>query len=101
MPTSSTNTYLYGVETVSAKDVWATGYYFASGSYRTLAEHWNGKKWKVVPTPNTAGSTSNYLFGVSAVSADDVWASGFSFIDDDIPVAQHWDGSAWTIVPVA
>ncbi len=101
VPSGSTNTYLYGVETVSAKDMWATGYYFASGSYRTLAEHWNGKKWKVVPTPNTAGSNSNYLFGVSSVSKNDVWASGFSFTDGDIAVAEHWDGSAWTIVPVA
>ena len=99
-PTGSQNTYLYAVDGLNAKDVWATGYYYSGGSYLTLAEHWNGRKWKVSPTPNTPGALSNYLFGVSMVSSDDVWSAGGSFLSADIPFMQSWDGASWNLVPV-
>src|SRR5947207_15040509 len=40
------------------------------------------------------------LFGVDALSSNDVWAVGAgpnpADPDDDIGQAQHWDGSSWT-----
>ena len=98
-PSASTNTYLYGVDAVSKRSVFATGYYFGNGAYNTLVEHWNGTRWKIVPSPNMAGNES-FLYGVSAVSGQDAWVSGYSFDNGDVPFTEHWDGSAWTIVPV-
>jgi hypothetical protein len=43
---------LYGAAVVSGSDVWAVGTFTDSlGNYQTLAEHWNGSSWSVVPTP--------------------------------------------------
>src|SRR6266567_3297398 len=68
---------LNGVAAVSASDVWAVGEFInASNVNQTLIEHWNGHKWSVVPSPNV-GTHNNELFGVTAVSATDVWAVGF------------------------
>ena len=39
-------------------------------------EHWNGTAWSVVPSPSP-GTDGNYLNGVAAVSANDVWAVGY------------------------
>jgi hypothetical protein len=45
----------------------------------------------------------NYLVSVTGVSADDLWALGYSDSPSGahhyLPLAEHWDGSAWTIVP--
>lgn len=41
---------LLGVTAVSAKNIWAVGYYI--GTPKTLIEHWNGTSWIVVPSPS-------------------------------------------------
>src|SRR5262245_4591058 len=67
----------FGVTALSACNVWAVGSYraVATGTLLSLAEHWNGTAWKVVPTPNP-GTSLNRLNAVSAFSASDVWALG-------------------------
>src|SRR5215471_9597363 len=47
---------LGGVAALSTTDVWAVGIFdqFTQSGYKTLAEHWDGTKWKLVPTPNTS-----------------------------------------------
>ena len=92
--------YLSGVAAVSANDVWAVGYYDnGSGASQTLVEHWNGTAWSVVPSPN-AGTSYNYLNGVAAVSASDVWAVGYYGIGGSTnqTLVEHWDGTAWSVV---
>jgi len=43
---------LYGGAVASPNDVWAVGTFAdSSGNEQTLAEHWNGSNWSVVPTP--------------------------------------------------
>src|SRR5206468_7754100 len=68
-PNVNTNTYLYGVAALSASDAWAAGY--ANSCYgcapSTLALHWDGTTWSVVPSPNV-GSSSNNLEGIIAIS---------------------------------
>ena len=91
---------LNAVAAISATDVWAVGQASAS----TLAEHWNGNTWSVVPTPNAPGTgTQSALLGVAAVASSDVWAVGFSANGNTSPayatLAEHWNGSAWSIVP--
>ncbi|HEX5009774.1 MAG TPA: hypothetical protein VFY71_05185 [Planctomycetota bacterium] len=57
--------------------------------------------WEVVPSPNT-GSPHNKLYGVAAITHDDVWAVGASGVFDvegPDQVIQHWDGMKWSLVP--
>src|ERR1700722_11540291 len=56
---------LFALDVLSAKNVWAVGDYTgADGTFKTLVEHWNGKAWSRVPSPDP-GAGSNYLDGVS------------------------------------
>jgi hypothetical protein len=67
---------------LSPSDVWAVGTQNPEGAglpgSLNLAAHWNGKAWTVVPTPNLGNSVSqeDVPTGVTATSANDVWASG-------------------------
>ena len=78
--------FLASVSAVSANDIWAAGtstytYYTGEGypntTYYTLFEHWDGSAWSIVPGANTIGAIAQgILYGVAAVSTDDVWAVG-------------------------
>ena len=67
---------LTSVAPLSADDAWAAGVYLddADLEAKTLVEHWNGSEWTVVPTPNPYPADG--LYGIAAVSANDVWAVG-------------------------
>lgn len=56
--------------------------------------------WGTVTSPNV-GTGANQLFGVAAVSANDVWAVGYSMgvTATDQTLIEHWNGSAWSVVP--
>ena len=101
-PNGTGQNLLFGNATVSANDVWAVGIQTtATNVDRTLAEHWNGTSWGVVPTVNT-GSLSNDLFSVSAASSTNVWAVGDyetnSTTHTAATVAEHWNGTSWSKV---
>jgi hypothetical protein len=91
---------LLGVAVVSASNVWAVG----STSKRSeilahpLIEHWDGRSWKVVPSPKTDGG----LNAVSAIAPNDVWAVGGNLGNPDKDayriVIQHWDGREWRLL---
>ncbi len=100
-PASSPNDNLPGVACTSTSDCWAVGSASSGNALsQTLAEHWNGSAWSIVPTPNASNSQENSLNGVACVSASDCWAVGSSevsgFVADTL--AEHWNGSAWSIV---
>lgn len=97
---------LYKVAIVSTNDIWAVGYssnsdYYNSGNL-VLLEHWNGQQWSVVSSPNIAGANEQILSGLSAISANDIWAVGFSTNGNDPgsikTLIKHWNGSQWSIV---
>src|SRR5439155_17696293 len=69
---------LYGVAATSSNDVWAVGASqdIASVPGRTLAGHWDGTAWSIVPSPSP-GAVVNEMRAVAAVSANDTWAVGF------------------------
>jgi hypothetical protein len=109
-PNVGTGTYgnqLNAVAVASANDVWAVGFSpHPSGTpqyiRQTLTEHWDGRNWSVVPSPNPAGKTFVVLNGVDAVSANDIWAVGHSGDPSSIPLqtlTMHWDGASWSLVP--
>ena len=64
------------------RQAWAVGF---TTQFHGIAMRCDGRIWQRTPLPGGAGLMAH----VSAISADDVWAAGESFI--------HWDGSAWTI----
>jgi fibronectin type III domain protein/IPT/TIG domain-containing protein len=85
----------------SGTDIWAVGDYAnAAGTYRTLAEHWNGYSWTIVPTPNV-GAGNNLLLSVAAIASNDAWAVGVyrqSNTDIAQTLTEHWNGSSWSVV---
>jgi hypothetical protein len=94
---------LLGVSALSPSDAWAVGGYSAPRSHtvQTLILHWDGSTWTRVPSPNSTSSI-NQLEGVSAVSANDIWAVG----DSGTPghpafhaLTLHWNGARWSTVP--
>ena len=87
----------------SPKDVWAVGDFLpdtsASNQDATLnfAEHYNGSKWSVVPTPNT-GPNFNSFYGVAA-SHGRAWAVGEHLNGRylDRALIESWNGTKWRI----
>jgi hypothetical protein len=59
----------------------------------TLAEHWDGSKWTVVPTPNPNHQFSD-LIDVLTLSPTDAWLVGQATRG----ITMHWDGTRWTLV---
>jgi hypothetical protein len=97
-PGGRDNPVLYGVSFRSASDGWAVGWHDGNDQSEvdTLLEHWDGTGWKRVPGPDP--TFQNYLYGVSMVSANDVWAVGqVSSSQADIrTLVAHWDGTRWS-----
>ena len=79
--------FFFGVAAPSPTGIWAVGSAARNGVQHALAEHWDGTHWQIVP------AAGNPLAGVSALSADDVWAAGGATGGD----VTHWNGTAWTI----
>src|ERR1700680_2151608 len=72
----------------------------------TLIQHVDGSSWKVIPSRSVGPHSqfqSNQLWGITAVSANDVWAFGSVFPADgsgqESTLVLHWDGIKWKIVP--
>jgi hypothetical protein len=101
-PHPGLQSFLGGVSTISASDAWAVGSYQPNAglSGRTLIEHWDGRAWTRVPSPNPSRRSS--LSGVSAASASDAWAVGSyqpnAGLLSSRTLIEHWDGKAWTRV---
>lgn len=103
---SATNS-LTAITAISPDDIWAVGY---SGNdmlegLQTLALHFNGSEWSVVPTPNPVPPTfgnRDFFLAVTAASSDSVTAVGYSFNSStyvEQTLIEHWDGSTWSVVP--
>lgn len=97
--------FITGLAAIAHDDVWGVGSYNADGgggtglpTVQTLALHWSGSKWNVVPSPAILGGSS--FSAVSALAANDVWAVGqqnYSPNPAMKPLAAHWNGSAWAV----
>jgi hypothetical protein len=79
---------LAGVAAVSWRDVWAVG---STNVGQALVEHWNGRNWKRVPTPDAGPGV---LTAVAAVSSRNAWALGGSDSQGH-PSIEHWNGTNW------
>jgi hypothetical protein len=78
------------------------GYFLSTGSESnnfSLAEHWDGKKWSIVPTPNVSGSFDSTLSGVACAAPTDCFAVGYSHTTLlTTPLIERWNGTSWAIV---
>jgi hypothetical protein len=104
---SSPNAYkrlnvLNGVDAISPSDAWAVGHASSGSAFdqTTLILHWDGTSWSIIPSPNP-GTWFNKLYGVSAHSANDIWAVGSLTNSGNYAqtLIQHWDGTSWSVIP--
>jgi hypothetical protein len=92
------------VATTPSGDAWAVGSQFTDdGGSLTLAEHWNGHGWEVLPTPNVYGLPGDFneLVDVGVVSDSDIWAVGVADRTGakEKSIVVHWNGVKWTLSP--
>jgi hypothetical protein len=93
--------FLSDVAASSPRDALAVGTVDAmvGSGQRTLALHWNGKKWSQVASPNP-GSRNDELSGVAVSSGKNAWAVGSSGDSaGSRTLVLHWNGSRWQRVP--
>src|SRR5579872_6655600 len=91
---------LDGISALSDTDVWTVGYAGSpSTTEQSLIEHFNGTGWSIVPSPAPTPLISQ-LFGVAALSSDDVWAVGTYGNSGQFsqPLIIHWNGTSWSDV---
>jgi hypothetical protein len=96
---------------LAPNNIWAVGFSTpvappAEAATLTLIEHYDGTSWSVVASPNVGPNSiyqSNRLFGITAVSANDIYAFGSYFASDGSghqkTLLEHWNGTSWTIAP--
>jgi hypothetical protein len=103
LPQTSLPGPLYGVDAITANDVWAVGTRADPNDPDEdigQAQHWDGTTWSEFPTPDF-GELTGTLFDVAGASSSDVWAVGSngqrSFNAKQL-VIEHWDGAGWRLV---
>jgi hypothetical protein len=89
---------LYDVRAFTPNDVWAVGWQWTPIGSAPLIVRWDGRRWRVSPTPD---DEYRQLVALDGTSSSDIWAVGqsFNFEDGYQALAMHWDGRAWAVVP--
>lgn len=97
--TGADSNVLTAVSCASSTSCSAVGEFAVPGEpFMTLAETWNGEAWAIQSTPDAAGTTDNYLTGVSCPSADECLASGYSNASKGTQtLSEVLSGGKWTI----
>ena len=107
-PSGASGSVLASLSCVSGTECMAVGDYGnAAGTDTTVDEQWNGTEWQMT-THNTLnpGSYSNFLSGVSCVSANACTAVGSysnkvsersSNSVTQLVLAERWNGTEWTV----
>jgi hypothetical protein len=91
-PAEISSGFLLAVSCASKTSCVAAGDVTKSGKERTLAEVWNGKIWKITPTPNPAGKQLIELNSVSCASTKSCLATG-TYAGGTF--AEVWNGKSW------
>jgi hypothetical protein len=100
MPTpsiSAPTAQLNSITALNSSEVWAAGFSDNPNCLcgQTVVEHWNGSLWTRLTTPNPG--VADYLTGVTAISATDIWAVGYEWISNftELPLLLHYNGTTW------
>jgi hypothetical protein len=102
---------LYGISCVSTSWCVAVGDYVSSTTLLDLPliESWNGKSWKVSPSPIPGdgvqdGAGDDALYGVSCISTSSCVAVG-QYYEATLTsglletLVESWNGTTWSIIP--
>ncbi|SRR5712691_11107086 len=88
---------LNSITALNSSEVWAAGFSDNPNCLcgQTVVEHWNGSSWTRLTTPNPG--VADYLTGVTAISATDIWAVGYEWISNftELPLILHYNGTTW------
>jgi hypothetical protein len=84
---------LLSVTAPTKDDAWAAG----SAGASPVILNWNGKSWKSVKVPNTAGFEPGQFGSVQATSARDVWITG-NVAHSAVGQAHVWNGKTWRTI---
>jgi hypothetical protein len=94
---------LNGVSCLSGGFCMAAGFYTSTaGTHFVLTESRSGSEWKIVSTPEPAGTLNSFLEGVSCVSATECTAVGYYENGSGVIAAlvERWNGTEWKIQTV-
>lgn len=98
-PAKGVLTTLDDISCASAKWCTVVGNYGINGRYVSLAERWNGKRWRVQATPHPG--YQSYLGRVACASSEACTAVGFSnqskSSDIGQPLVDRWNGHRWSV----
>ena len=89
------------VSAASPDDAWMVGLSASDTRvFTTLAEHWDGHTWRIVPSPSPGGTQSgdfSTMLSVATLGPTDAWAVGEYLAQDggEHAFIQHWDGKTW------
>ena len=90
---------LNGISCTAADFCEAVGSYQKGGTFRSLAEVWNGSHWLLQAPSTVAGATSSQLNAVSCVSATYFEAAGDAktTATRQVGVLEKWNGTTWSV----
>jgi hypothetical protein len=83
---------LRAVASISGTCSWVAGAMDRPG----IVERWDGSAWISIPAP--ALTESAELWGMSAMTCDDVWLAGDLVGGKGQPLLERWDGASWTSI---
>jgi hypothetical protein len=91
---------LDGVAATSRDNAWAVGSYSVRSLTRTLIDHWTGRAWHLIASPDPAGARRSVLTAVAARSAGTTWAVGYYLTRAGTrrTLIERWTGSRWQLV---
>jgi hypothetical protein len=91
---------LLGVKATGPNDIWAVGWKNSGNGLRSLLLHYDGTGWTEEAAVPNVGTGDNVLTGISAVSNNDVWATGY-YVDNTQykTLTLHYNGTTWSHVP--
>lgn len=96
---------LRGIAALSDSDIWIVGDSGTVVPTKTVAMHFDGQQWTVVPVPVPLNGKVHDLRlgqGITAIATNDIWAVGNFASSSSVierTLTEHWDGHSWKIVP--
>ncbi len=112
-PIGDVGALLQSVSCTSTSNCWAVGFGTDQNgqNLKSVAEHWDGTSWSLVPSGAT-GQSFDQLDNVRCLSGSDCWAVGnagpvqqnpnflpiFPGAVGDQGLIEHWDGATWSVV---
>jgi len=91
---------LNGVVDISPTEAWAVGVINTGLAHPgQIIERWDGTQWSEYQGPAFNPGDDPSLFGVTAISSNDIWAVGTLLTGGSQlleALFEHWDGATWT-----